>query len=263
VTIEDPLVSRKHAKILIEGDRAVLHDLGSRNGVRVNGELVRSMVDLVDRDRLRIGTQEFVFHTVTTGVTRHTAKSTGFLRYCEQCSYPYPEEMHACPNCGHMPVREVEESTVSGVLGENRPNWADQLLIELLDRALAIGRWEEAEKVLRRASAALDDRLSSGSEVDSTQFVQLTACASRVAQALQAPKWAYWLIHTSSRLQAVPSADVVARLRTIPLREEDGVAQAIDATLRAARARSVPLRPEDLRGLTALEQWRKDFRPPS
>ena len=37
VTIEDPLVSRHHARIVLEGDRAVVYDLNSRNGVKVNG----------------------------------------------------------------------------------------------------------------------------------------------------------------------------------------------------------------------------------
>ena len=37
VTIEDPLVSRQHARIVIDGDDATLQDLGSRNGVKLNG----------------------------------------------------------------------------------------------------------------------------------------------------------------------------------------------------------------------------------
>src|SRR5436853_6009735 len=52
VTIEDPLVSRHHARIVLEGDRAVLYDLNSRNGVKVNGQAIKEPTELTDSDRL-------------------------------------------------------------------------------------------------------------------------------------------------------------------------------------------------------------------
>ncbi len=261
VTIEDPLVSRRHARITIQAAGAVVEDLGARNGVRVNGQLIRGPVVLSDRDRVRIGMQEFVFHSISMTEARPDGKSTGFLRYCSQCHYPYPEEIPVCPNCGHEESQVTEESTLSGVLADNRPNWAAQLLIELLERALAIGRWEEAEHVLRRASTAIDERLASGGEMDPAQFEQLATSASKVAQALQAERWVRWLMETSARLRRIPSADVVARLRTIPLRDPGPVRDALDTTLRAVDARAESLGREEDRGVSALRQWRKELSP--
>jgi pSer/pThr/pTyr-binding forkhead associated (FHA) protein len=37
ITIEDALVSRNHAELLITSSSVMIRDLGSRNGVRVNG----------------------------------------------------------------------------------------------------------------------------------------------------------------------------------------------------------------------------------
>jgi pSer/pThr/pTyr-binding forkhead associated (FHA) protein len=37
LTIDDPLVSRQHARITVGDDGAQIEDVGSRNGVRVNG----------------------------------------------------------------------------------------------------------------------------------------------------------------------------------------------------------------------------------
>ena len=259
VTIEDPLVSRKHARIVISIDGAVVEDLGSRNGIRLNGELIHKPMFLKDRDRLRIGMQEFVFHSISTSDARATSKSTGFLRYCSQCHYPYPEEIPVCPNCGHEESRETEESTLSGVLADNRPNWAAQLLIELLERALAIGRWEEAEHVLRRAGVAVDERLAAGGELDPVQFEQLATSASKVAQALQTEQWVKWLVDTSAKLHHVPSSDVVARLRTIPLHGTHDVCEAIEATLNAAENRGDSLTREERDGVAALMQWRKEL----
>src|SRR5262245_57686826 len=64
VTIEDPLVSRQHARIRINGDVATIEDLGSRNGLQINGRGTRGISQLSEGDRVRIGTQELVFCTV-------------------------------------------------------------------------------------------------------------------------------------------------------------------------------------------------------
>jgi pSer/pThr/pTyr-binding forkhead associated (FHA) protein len=58
ITIEDPLVSRNHAKITISGEEAHVADLGSRNGVRINGRHIQGEALLKDGDRVRLGTQE-------------------------------------------------------------------------------------------------------------------------------------------------------------------------------------------------------------
>ncbi|MEO7109577.1 MAG: FHA domain-containing protein, partial [Polyangiaceae bacterium] len=69
VTIEDPLVSREHARIVIDDEGARCEDLGSRNGVKINGVTARGTTRLKDGDRLRIGTQELVFCTVVAAAT--------------------------------------------------------------------------------------------------------------------------------------------------------------------------------------------------
>ena len=62
LSIDDPLVSRQHARIHWDGHAAVFEDLGSRNGSRVNGHLVRQPTQLEQGDRLHIGSREMVFN---------------------------------------------------------------------------------------------------------------------------------------------------------------------------------------------------------
>ena len=62
VRIDNGKVSRRHARITIEGDRVELEDLGSRNGTRLNDKLVR-VVRLADGDRIGIGDFLLVFRT--------------------------------------------------------------------------------------------------------------------------------------------------------------------------------------------------------
>lgn len=54
LVLADDLVSRKHARIAVQGGEAVLQDLGSTNGTFVNGEKVKRRA-LVEGDRIRIG----------------------------------------------------------------------------------------------------------------------------------------------------------------------------------------------------------------
>ena len=80
VTIEDPLVSREHARIRINGDRATIEDLRSRNGVQVGGAPVQGVHVLRDGERVRIGTQELVFFAAAPPeISRRLARTTGFM----------------------------------------------------------------------------------------------------------------------------------------------------------------------------------------
>ncbi len=54
VVIVDPLVSRRHARLASRGGRILLTDLGSTNGTRVNGEVIREAI-VGPGDRLEIG----------------------------------------------------------------------------------------------------------------------------------------------------------------------------------------------------------------
>ena len=55
VRIESPKVSRNHAKITVDGDMAVVEDLGSKNGTFVGDVRVDGPTPLAHGDQLRLG----------------------------------------------------------------------------------------------------------------------------------------------------------------------------------------------------------------
>jgi DNA-binding winged helix-turn-helix (wHTH) protein len=61
VWIDDPLVSRRHARIVIDGTGAVLEDLDSKNGTFVRGKRIEAPRKLADKDQLKIGPASLVF----------------------------------------------------------------------------------------------------------------------------------------------------------------------------------------------------------
>ena len=53
--LDHPHVSRRHARLIVDGDRVRLHDLGSANGIFVNSRRLTRPVDLKPGDRIDIG----------------------------------------------------------------------------------------------------------------------------------------------------------------------------------------------------------------
>ena len=99
ITLFDPSVSRQHARIIVDDRCAIIEDLRSRNGCRVNGVKISGVVELSEGDRIRIGTQELVFGGAyeSSHVQR---RDTGSLCFCAACRTAYAKEMDACPHCG-------------------------------------------------------------------------------------------------------------------------------------------------------------------
>lgn len=65
-------VSRHHARIVVGGGRAVLEDLGSKNGTFVRGQLVTHPAELADGDEICIGPVVLVFRTSSSNSTTET-----------------------------------------------------------------------------------------------------------------------------------------------------------------------------------------------
>lgn len=199
LTIEDPLVSRKHATIIVTNDNAIFKDLGSRNGSLVNGEPIFDEILLKDGDRIRIGTQELVFHEINEDSRR--AKITGFLRYCNSCHVPFPEGTPICPHCG-TPV-EIDSKTKTcpkckGILkGEEvfctrcgynvkendelkiteetvqvdlrsitQQSWAYELVMQLIEKSLTKQRYDNLKDLLTKIKTDVEFNWESKKSVD-------------------------------------------------------------------------------------------------
>jgi hypothetical protein len=111
LSLDDPLVSRNHARLRVTPDAVVVEDLGSRNGVRVNGErvLMNGTRMLVHGDVLNVGNQKL---TLLAKREHSTATQTA---------------ARAAP---------THRLNAFGVLGS------------LADKAIALGRGDEAERIL-------------------------------------------------------------------------------------------------------------------
>jgi hypothetical protein len=252
ITLVDPLVSRHHAKVRIEGSKATIEDLGSRNGSRVNARLIRGSHNLKDADRIRIGTQELVFSEVDT-IQLATNKQAGFLCHCAGCRLPYPEEMGSCPNCGSSEVEE--DGTLSGILDDRgRQNWALQMLTEMMRKALALGRASDADRVMTHAVAHVDERLRSPEKLDESQLETLSLEALKLSELQASANWARWVLETYRKAALLPTRSVAEAVSRLPFAELLTLRDQLDDIV--ACAPQAKLSPGEVEGLARLKTIR-------
>lgn len=214
VTVDDPLVSREHARIRIEGGHATVEDLGSRNGVQLGGHPITGKAALSNGDRIRIGTQELVFLELPANhepPTRGATRQTGFMCHCAACARAYPAELVACPACGSKD--RLEEDTLTG---SSQKDWGLQLAAEAVERARSAGIVENLERVLSHARLGLEQRLAEGRNVERHLIDGIGLAAAEVAVSRAEAGWGRWALSIHASLGLQPQVALVELLAKLP-----------------------------------------------
>lgn len=232
VTLDDPLVSREHARIRIQGGAVTIEDLGSRNGVQVGGKAISRVASLHNGDRIRIGTQEFVFLAVQAADdagARGATRQTGFLCHCAGCARAYPEELLACPACGGKD--RLEDDTLTG---SGQRDWGLELAAEAVTRARKAKRSEDLERVLSHARLGLERRLAEGHPVDRSLIDGIGLAAAEVALSRGEAGWARWALSIYASLGWEPPVAFSELLLRLPASEITLLAVAAQRALDSA-----------------------------
>jgi len=136
VQLSSALVSRRHARLTLTNLGVTVEDLGSRNGIYVNSVRVIGSARLKAGDRVAIGDELLVFAELVE-----------------------PEQRDAATQTGLVPPRGERDSFTDDQMAvATRSADVFQLLAGVVDKALALGRGEEAERVIAtHLQAALAD----------------------------------------------------------------------------------------------------------
>ncbi len=227
VTIDDPMMSREHLRIVLSGDAPRVEDLHSRNGTLLNGRAMGGAAPLEDGDRLRIGTQELVF--VSCGRERREARTTGALTFCSGCAIPYPTGSASCPHCG---IAANDQGVTTSVRDVAASSWTFHLLSQVVERAIAQNRLADAERMMSRGVAELEEQLTEGHDVDASRVVRLAECAARLGCALNATRWLEVSLGLYEHALEQPSDEVLECL--LALSNEPELQEAVEALRHAA-----------------------------
>ena len=225
LTIEDPMVSRVHSRIRIDEDRAFISDMQSRNGVRVNGKKIRGEVELQNTDRIRIGTREMVFTVL--GKEERLSRTTGYLRMCEGCGTPFPDESVQCPHCGYRAI--TDEDTISGMFRESQQGWTVDLFCEVILRALDKGRDQDMQRMMRRLRTEIDERVRDGYRVSASDLSKIAHLVVGVVNHSGEEEWIGWLLSLCQKQSKFPRGELLRRVESIDLGNHPQLRPSVEA----------------------------------
>ncbi len=115
VVVQGQAVSRNHARIVFQGARAWVEDLGSTYGTMVNGLYVRNWKPLQDEDRIQMGDALLIYHEASSasrqdsvtppfGTPRPLPELPRNMLRCPYCGTGNLKTNSICYNCGHALV---------------------------------------------------------------------------------------------------------------------------------------------------------------
>jgi hypothetical protein len=253
VTIEDPLVSREHARIRISGERATIEDLGSRNGIQVAGANVRGVHLLRDGERLRIGTQELVFCAAAPATALGLgvrARTTGFMCHCSECGHPYPLESLECPECGSSD--RTDEDTLAGAPSSSQRDWGLDLVVESLHKAESLGKLDDIDRILSHARLGIEQRIGNGLPLERPTLDAVADVAATLAATRGEAAWGRWLLSVYASIGSVPPRAVGLTLITLPAAERSSLAAAARRVIESVSSRGGP-RHEDRESFAGIQ----------
>ena len=195
LSLDDPLVSRRHALLTVTDDGVTIEDLQSRNGVLVNGKRIEGRVDIQVGDRILIGAQELTLlqgkavtsrdHQTTGGAAKMTLPKL-------EAALRIPSELPGGGPSSAPPPLEGSSSEIDPSMVRRAD--AFRLLGGVAEKALAMGRAVEAERLLASPLADVIEASRAGRKLPSGLVDQAAKFSSKLATATSKGAWADYVI---------------------------------------------------------------------
>ncbi len=204
LSLDDPLVSRRHALLLVGPDMVTVEDLGSRNGVVVNGERIQGRVLLRAGDRIQIGSQEMILVVAGTGANPSSVRSP--LR---------ATVTNLTGSEGSLP--EGDRTSAGSFTADTDPSMvrrvdAFKLLGAVAEKAFAMGKAHEAERLLASPLGDVLEAARSGKKVTDSLMEMAARFSSRLATATGKGAWADYVIELYATQRGLIPAPVIDEL---------------------------------------------------
>jgi hypothetical protein len=222
LSLDDPLVSRRHALLLVGDDDVFIEDAGSRNGVLVNGQRVSGRARLEEGDRVTIGAQDMTIavagdvdapkKTWMHGQGHPQGPVTIVSMPAAQRNQPAAEPL-ATPIATPVPPPGPQSTPLDEPTMERpRRGEALKLLGGVADKALALGNPESAERLLQNGLNEIAIDVRAGKEVSADSIDLAARFAARLASGTGKGSWGDYAITLYAVRGMLPPASIVDEL---------------------------------------------------
>jgi hypothetical protein len=235
LSLDDPQVSRRHAMLVVEPDgTASIEDLGSRNGVFVNGARVEESAPLRAGDVVLIGSQRL--ELLDARGARQESRSSRSRALGSSPPGPIqPPDGAPASSPRRRPPVEIDDSPTIGKGQESPLGRPDRrvsslsLLGGVADRALSQGRAEDAARLLYRPLVEVLSRAKEG-PLDEPGLAEAAAVyATRLAHATRRGEWVDFVFELYTAVREVVPAYLVDEVYAV-LRKVEGIDQGVLST---------------------------------
>lgn len=200
LSLDDPLVSRRHAVLTVRADTVTVEDLGSRNGVSVNGERIAGRMLLRPGDKVQIGSQEMVLVAGATEAVRAATRN------------PLKMTLPRMPEVGSLSSKPPSGSEPDPEASMVRRADAFNLLGSVADKALAMGKSAEAERILASPLADVIEASRQGKRITPSLLDQAARFSARLATQTGKGAWADYVIELYQSQGRIVPAPVIDEL---------------------------------------------------
>lgn len=225
IALDDALVSRRHAQLIVASDSVTVQDFGSVNGVFLNGKRIAGPERVKDGDQLQIGTQVLVLRSALD-----PARARGGPRLSAETL----RGIEVAPGSSGRPLSSMMTETEATFSAHTL-----DLLGGVAEKVLALGRGEEAEKVLTMTlTNLLNDVRSRGGSAPPHVFEKAVHFAVKLADVTGKGRWIDYAVDLYAALKRPLPSETVDQFYSL-LRKVEAInlqgLRAYVADLRAAQ----------------------------